>query len=58
MIDKTLFNVNDSNLSMRIGQAEMYLKEFEKEVERAQGASGIFRSKEDALGRIIERFEI
>ena len=32
MIDKTLFNVNDSNLSMRIGQADMYLKEFEKEV--------------------------
>lgn len=53
MIDKTLFNVNESNLSMRIGQADMYLKEFEKEVERAQGASGIFRSKEDALGRVM-----
>ena len=53
MVDKTLFNVNDSNLTMRIGQAEMYLKEFEKEVERAQGASGIFRSKEDALERIM-----
>ena len=53
MIDKTLFNVNDSNLTMRIQQAEMYLKEFEAEVKRAQGATGIFRSKEDALGRIM-----
>ena len=53
MIDKTLFNVNDSNLSMRIQQAEMYLKEFEAEVKRANGASGLFRSKEDALGRIM-----
>ena len=52
MIDKTLFNVNDSNLTMRIQQAEMYLKEFEAEVRRAQGATGIFRSKEDALSRI------
>ena len=52
MIDKTLFNVNDSNLTMRIQQAEMYLKEFEAEVKRAQGATGIFRSKEDALARI------
>ena len=53
MIDKTLFNVNESNLSMRIQQAEMYLKEFEAEVKRAQGATGIFRSKEDALSRIM-----
>ncbi len=53
MIDKTLFNVNDSNLTMRIQQAEMYLKEFEAEVKRANGASGLFRSKEDALGRIM-----
>lgn len=53
MIDKTLFNVNDSNLTMRIQQAEMYLKEFEAEVKRAQGATGIFRSKEDALARIM-----
>ena len=53
MIDKTLFNVNDANLTMRIQQAEMYLKEFEAEVKRAQGATGIFRSKEDALSRIM-----
>ncbi|MBQ9036740.1 MAG: hypothetical protein IJ115_04750, partial [Erysipelotrichaceae bacterium] len=53
MVDKTTFTVNSQNLSMRIGQAEMYLKEFEKEVERANGATGIFRSKEDALSRIM-----
>ena len=52
MVDKTTFTVNRDNLSMRIGQAEMYLKEFEAEVQRAQGATGIFRSKEDALARI------
>lgn len=52
MVDKTIFSVNDSNLTMRIQQAEIYLKEFEAEVKRAQGATGIFRSKEDALGRI------
>ncbi len=53
MVDKTTFTVNAENLSLRIGQAEMYLKEFEKEVERANGATGIFRSKEDALSRIM-----
>ncbi len=52
MIDSTIFSVNDSNLTMRIQQAEIYLKEFENEVKRANGATGIFRSKEDALGRI------
>ena len=52
MIDSTIFFVNDSNFTMRIQQAEIYLKEFENEVKRAQGATGIFRSKEDALGRI------
>ena len=52
MVDSTIFTVNDSNLTMRIQQAEMYLKEFEAEVRRAQGATGIFRSKEDALSRI------
>ncbi len=52
MVDKTTFTVSDSNLTMRIQQAEMYLKEFEAEVKRAQGATGIFRSKEDALSRI------
>ena len=52
MVDKTTFTVNDSNLTMRIQQAEIYLKEFEAEVKRANGATGIFRSKEDALGRI------
>ena len=52
MVDKTIFSVNDSNLTMRIQQAEVYLKEFEAEVRRANGATGIFRSKEDALGRI------
>ncbi|MBR6429312.1 MAG: hypothetical protein IKS43_06620, partial [Clostridia bacterium] len=52
MVDSTTFSVNDSNLTMRIQQAEMYLKEFEAEVKRAQGATGMFRSKEDALGRI------
>ena len=38
---------------MRIGQAEMYLKEFENEVARAGGATGVFRSKDDALSRIM-----
>ncbi len=53
MVDKTIFNVNETNLTMRIGQAEMYLKEFESEVMRANGATGTFRSKDDALGRIM-----
>ena len=53
MVDKTIFNVNETNLSMRIGQAEMYLKEFENEVARANGATGMFRSKDDALSRIM-----
>ena len=53
MVDKTMFSVNDANLTMRIQQAEFYLKEFEAEVKRAQGGSGIFRSKEDALSRIM-----
>ena len=53
MVDKTTFTVNESNLTMRIQQAEMYLKEFEDEVRRAQGATGMFRSKEDALSRIM-----
>ena len=53
MVDKTMFSVNDANLTMRIQQAEFYLKEFEAEVKRAQGGSGSFRSKEDALSRIM-----
>ena len=53
MVDKTTFTVNESNLTMRIQQAEMYLKEFENEVKRANGATGIFRSKDDALSRIM-----
>ena len=53
MVDKTVFNVNETNLTMRIGQAEMYLKEFESEVARANGATGVFRSKDDALSRIM-----
>ncbi len=53
MVDKTMFSVNDANLTMRIQQAEFYLKEFEVEVKRAQGGSGVFRSKEDALSRIM-----
>ena len=53
MVDKTTFSVNGSNLTMRIQQAEMYLKEFEDEVRRAQGATGMFRSKEDALSRVM-----
>ncbi|MBP5208793.1 MAG: hypothetical protein J6330_10105, partial [Clostridia bacterium] len=53
MVDKSIFTVNESNLSMRIQQAEVYLKEFENEVKRASGASGLFRSKEDALSRIM-----
>ena len=53
MVDKTTFTVNETNLTMRIQQAEMYLKEFENEVQRANGASGNFRSKEDALSRIM-----
>ncbi len=52
MVDNTIFNVNETNLSMRIGQAEMYLKEFENEVQRANGATGTFRSKDEALSRI------
>ena len=52
MVDRIIFNVNETNLSMRIGQAEMYLREFENEVKRANGATGVFRSKDDALSRI------
>ena len=52
MVDRTTFNVNETNLSMRIGQAEMFLREFENEVKRANGATGVFRSKDDALSRI------
>ena len=53
MVDKTIFSVNATNLTMRIQQADVYLKEFENEVKRANGATGIFRSKEDALSRIM-----
>ncbi len=53
MVDSTLFNVNVNNLTMRIQQAEVYLKEFENEIKRAQGGTGIFRSKEDALSRVM-----
>ena len=53
MVDSTTFTVNESNLTMRIQQAEMYLKEFEDEVRRANGATGMFRSKEDALSRVM-----
>ena len=53
MVDSTLFNVNETNLTMRIQQAEVYLKEFENEVARAQGGTGNFRSKEDALSRVM-----
>ena len=53
MVDSTTFTVNASNLTMRIQQAEMYLKEFEDEVRRANGATGVFRSKEDALSRVM-----
>ncbi|MCQ2540074.1 MAG: hypothetical protein MJ114_06445 [Acetatifactor sp.] len=53
MFDSSVFQVNESNLSSRIAQATHYLEEYEKEVARAQGASGVtFRNKEDALGRI------
>ena len=53
MIDSTIFSVDSNNLTMRIQQAEMYLKEFENEVKRANGSTGIFRSKDDALERIM-----
>ena len=53
MVDKTTFMVNQSNLTMRIQQAEYYLREFENEVQRASGGTGNFRNKEDALSRIM-----
>ena len=53
MVDNITFSVNETNLTMRIQQAEYYLKEFENELQRANGATGIFRSKEDALSRIM-----
>ena len=53
MVDSTTFTVDTNNLTMRIQQAEMYLKEFENEVKRASGSTGIFRSKDDALERIM-----
>ena len=34
MVDNTTFSVNSTNLDMRIGQAEIYLKEFENEVKK------------------------
>ena len=52
MVDASTFTVDQNNLTMRIQQAEMYLKEFENEVKRAQGGTPIFRSREDALSRI------
>ncbi len=53
MFDPSVFTIDESNLSSRIGQASHYLEEYEKEVARAQGAAGyVFRNKEDALGRI------
>ena len=36
MVDNTTFSVNSTNLTMRIQQAEIYLKEFENEVRRAR----------------------
>lgn len=53
MVDSSTFSVDSNNLTMRIQQAEMYLKEFENEVKRANGSTGIFRSKDDALERIM-----
>lgn len=51
--DPSVFTVDANNLSMRIAQTRRYLEEYEKEVARAQGASGYkFYNKEDALGRI------
>lgn len=53
MFDSSVFTVNETNLRARTDQAEFYLKEYEAEVARAQGASNVtFRNKEDALGRI------
>ena len=53
MFDSSVFTIDASNLASRIGQATHYLEEYEKEVQRAQGAAGyVFRNKEDALGRI------
>ncbi len=53
MFDSSVFNIDSTNLSTRISQAAHYLEEYEKEVARAQGAADqIFRSKDDALGRI------
>lgn len=53
MFDSSVFTINDTNLASRIGQAEFYLKEYENEVARAQGAANqVYRNKEDALGRI------
>lgn len=53
MFDSSVFTVDEATLNTRIAQATHYLEEYEKEVERAQGAAGYsFRSKEDALGRI------
>ena len=47
MVDATTFTVDENNLTMRIQQAEMYLKEYENEVKRAQGGTPIFRSREE-----------
>jgi len=52
MVDSTTFTVNETNLTMRIQQADVYLTEFENEVKRANGATGIFRSRDDALSRV------
>ena len=46
MVDSTTFTVDTNNLTMRIQQAEMYLKEYENEVKRAQCGTPIFRSRE------------
>ncbi len=53
MFDRSVFEVNETNLSSRISQATHYLEEYEKEIARAMGATNYtFRNKEDALERI------
>ncbi len=53
MVDKNSFIVNSTNLTNQIGITNVYLTEFEKEVQRAKGATVHFFNKEEALSRVM-----
>lgn len=52
MFDSSVFQVNEANLSSRISQANHYLVEYEKEVERAQA---LCTGQRESVERIASR---